>query len=42
MLQEIEAQLIQQFIAAPTGKPEAPKETFGGGDFGGGGAGGEY
>ena len=42
LLQEVEAQLIQQFIAAPTGKPEAPKETFGGGDFGGGGAGGEY
>jgi len=42
LLQEIEEQLIEQFIAAPTGKPEATKETFGGGDFGGGGAGGEY
>lgn len=42
LLQEIEEQLIEQFIAAPTGKTAAPKETFGGGDFGGGGAGGEY
>lgn len=42
LLQEIEEQLIEQLIAAPTGKPEPPKESFGGGDFGGGGAGGDY
>ncbi|NUO00280.1 MAG: hypothetical protein HUU01_06650 [Saprospiraceae bacterium] len=42
LLQEIEEQLIEQLIVTPSVKPEAPKETFGGGDFGGGGAGGEY
>jgi len=42
LLNEIEQQLIAHLIAAQTGKPEAPDETFGGGDFGGGGAGGAY
>ena len=42
MLQKVEEQLIEQTIAAQTPPVPVKKETFGGGQFGGGGAGGEF
>lgn len=42
LLQHVEEQLIEQTIAAQTPPVPVKKESFGGGQFGGGGAGGEF